>query len=190
MTNDAAKFGGKGVSHRVGDVDRRGARVDRGLHHAAEFVKRRAAGVFAGEFHVVRVLRRALYGRDRHVADLAVVLAQLVAHVDFGGSDEGVDAAARGELERFAAGFDVLFQGPSESAGDGTGERAGDRLDALEVAFGGNGESRLDHVDTELFERLGDLQFLPQGKALMKRLFAVPKGGVENYNVIGILCHG
>ena len=166
------------------------ARVDRGLHHAAEFVERRAAGVFAGEFHVVRVLRRALYGRDRHVADLAVVLAQLVAHVDFGGGDEGVDAAARGELERFAAGFDVFFQGTRESAGDGTGERAGDRLDALEVAFGGNGESRLDHVDTELFERLGDLQFLPQGKALMKRLFAVSKGGVENYNVIGILCHG
>ena len=190
MTDDAAEFVGEGVAHRVGDVDRRGARVDRGLDHAAEFGKRRAAGVFAGEFHVVRVLRRALDGGDRHVADLVVVLAKLVANVDFGGGDEGVDAAARGDLERFAAGVDVLFDGPRETAGDGAGERRRDRLDALEVAVRRDGESRLDHVDTELFERLGDLQLLPQGKALLKRLFAVSKGGVENYNVIGILCHG
>ena len=71
-----------------------------------------------------------------------------------------MDAAALGELERLAAGVHVLFEGPGEAAGDAARERAGDRLDALKVAFRRNGESRLDHVDTELFERFGDLQLL------------------------------
>ena len=63
----------------------------------------------------------------------------------------------------------------------------GDRLDRLEVALAGDREARLDHVDAEARQLLGDLELLADVERDPGRLLAVAQGGVEDLDV---LAHG
>ena len=149
-------------------------------------VDRRAARVLAGEFNVVGVVARTPHGVDAHREDLVEILAQLVAHVNVGSRDEGVDAEMLGHLERLGAGVDVPRHRTGEPAGHGALQGGGNAAHALEVAARGHRKPRLDHVDPELLEGECDLHLLACGEALRQGLLAVAERGVEKDDALGI----
>jgi hypothetical protein len=64
------------------------------------------------------------------------------------------------------------------------GELLRDRLHALEVADGGDGEAGLHHVDAELGQRLGHAQLLLEVHGEAGRLLAVAQRGVEDDDAV------
>ena len=126
---------GRGVADGVGQVDRRRAGLDRGLHDLLQELHLRAAGVLGGELDVVGVLPRLLDRLDGQLDDLFLALAQLVLAVDLAGGAEDVDARACGVLDRFAGALDVLGRAAGQPA-DGAARSisAAIGLDRLEVA--------------------------------------------------------
>ena len=61
---------------------------------------------------------------------------------------------------------------------------AGDLADGLEIAFRGDRETGLDHVDAHVVEHLGDLDLFLEGHGGAGTLLAVAQGGVENDDAV------
>ena len=64
VLDDAGEVGRRGVADRVGNVDRRGAGVDRRLDDPAEEIELGAGGVFGRELDVVAVALGPLHAVD------------------------------------------------------------------------------------------------------------------------------
>src|SRR5262249_15165445 len=91
-----------------------------------------------------------------------------------------VDARLGRVLDGFPGAVDVIVVAAGQAADHGAFYFARDRLDRLEIARGGDGEASLDHVDAEVFERVGDFQLFGEVHAGAGRLLAVAERGVEN----------
>src|SRR6185295_6185138 len=59
--------------------------------------------------------------------------------------------------------------------------------DRLEIAVGGDRESRLDDVDPELLEDRGDAHLLVEVHRCAGRLLAVPQGRVEDHHAVLVI---
>ena len=175
----------RGVADRVGDVDRRGAGVDRRLDDLAEEVELGARGVLGRELDVVAVARGPLDARRPPgwtISSLSILSLYsrwmaLVARKTWIRGSLGV-------LERLPRAVDVLRRcsGPARRPA-----RPATALaicaDRLEVARRGDREAGLDHVDAQVDQRVGDLQLLVQVHAGAGRLLAVAERGVEDCDV-------
>jgi hypothetical protein len=172
------------VADRVGHVDRRRARLHRGVDHAHQEVVVRARGVLRRELDVAGVLQRPLHALDRLLDDLILGRVQHRVAVDLRGRQEHVDAAARRALQRVARAADVLGVTAGQGGDDGSAllgaDRVGDGLDRLVVALAGDREARLDDVDLQAVQLLGDLQLLLDVQGDAGGLLAVPQGRVED----------
>ena len=177
--DDAGEFGRHRVAHGVRNVDGAGAGLDGGFHHAAQVVYRGAARILTGELHVIGVAQGVLDGADPHLQHVFEALFQLALHVDGGGGDEGVDAKRLCHFQGFASGIDVFLQGASQGADPAVLDVAGDGLNRLKIAGGGDGETHFHDIDTEPLQRLGDLQLLLDRQAGRQRLLTITQGGVE-----------
>ena len=187
------EFGRGGVTDGVGDVDRGGPRPDRNLDHLVHEFRVAAAGVFARELDVIDQGTGVGHHLARDRQHLGSGLAQLVLEVDIARGDEGVDAMADRRSHRLGAGLDVTGGGPGQPADHrtiGAAHLGGDALHRLEITAAGEGEPRLDDIDPQTGELLGDRQLLVQVQAGPRRLLTIPQGGVEDQHPSWILGHG
>ncbi len=90
-----AKFIRYRVADRVGNVDRCGARIDRGLDHARQEIQFGARGVLGGEFHIIAILAGDLHGLHRAAHDFILRHVQLVFAMDRAGGQKNVQPVAR-----------------------------------------------------------------------------------------------
>ena len=89
-----------------------------------------------------------------------------------------------GGLDRLGAAVDVLELRPRQAADHGVLGAAGNLLDAVEIAFGGDRKARLDDVDAHLVEQFGHFQLLVEGHGGAGALLPVAQGGVEDDDAI------
>ena len=139
-----------------------------------------AGAVFGGEFYVIDVGAGEFDGGNGGIENLLARLFQLVLQVDVAGGEESVDAGAFGFFEGAGGAFDVEFHGAGERGYLHPGEFAADRVDGLEIAFGGDGEPGFEDIDAEFDQFGGHSQLLGYVHAAAGRLFAVPESGVED----------
>ena len=172
------------VADRVGEIDRRGALVDGDLHDVGRELHVGAGAVHRRELDVLA--QRARLG-DRCPGQALDVLArglQLVLDVDVRGRDERVDARPSGILDRLPRTVDVTRVRAGQARHDRSFDLAGDRLDGLEVAGRRDRKARLDHVDAQARELMGDLELLGRVERDARRLLAVAQRGVEDQNPV------
>ena len=91
-----------------------------------------------------------------------------------------MDAALGGGLDGAGGGFDVLALAAGEGGDAGAFYFAGDGLDGVEVAVGGDGEASFDDVDAEGGELVGEAEFFGVVHGAAGGLLAVAEGGVED----------
>ena len=115
--------------------------------------------------------------------DFVLVHPQLVLAVDGAGGEEDVDAGPLGVADRLPGAVDVGLAAAGQSADDRAADVAGDFPHRLEIAGRGDGEARLDHVDAQLDQRLGEFHLFGQVHAGAGRLLAVAERGVEDHNM-------
>src|SRR5580658_7417736 len=108
--------------------------------------------------------------------------------MEIGGGEEDVDAVFVRGLDGTGGGFDVFALAAGERGDAGAGYFAGDGLDGVEVAVGGDGEAGFDDVDAEGGELVGEAQFFCVVHGAAGRLFAVAESGVED-DELGVDCH-
>ena len=180
-------LGGR-VADRVGDVDHRGPLLDRDRADLGGELDVGTGRVHRRELDVVAVGLGEGDGRAGLTLDVLAVGLELVLDVDVGGRDEGVDTRPGGIADRPPGGVDVGLVGAGEAADHRALDLAGDLLDRLEVAGRGDREAGLDHVDAEAGELLGDLHLLGGVQGYPGRLLAVPQGGVEYVDAVGVRC--
>ena len=113
-------------------------------------------------------------------------MPQLDPHMQLGGRQDDVDALAGGRLQRLGAAQDIGRIGAAEAGDDRAvlDEFLGDRLHALEIAGGGDGEAGLEHIDAQLGQGFGHAQLLLEVHREAGRLLAVPQGGVEEDDAV------
>ncbi len=177
-------FIGQKDADGVGDIDRSGSRVDRGVDDLFHKAHLAASGVFEAELHVVDegpgILHR-LHGPFDHLLGFH---PQLVLHMDGAGGDEGVDPLFWRGGDGVTGGFDILFQGPGQGA-DGRGlDPLSDAVDGVEIPGARRGEARLDDVHAQLLELAGDLDLLFGVHGGAGALLPVTEGGVENDDML------
>jgi hypothetical protein len=88
--------------------------------------------------------------------------------------------ADAGAGEGLAGGVDIAIHGAGQATDGAVLDDRGDRLDGLEVARTGDGEPRLDDIDPELFQGLGNAHLFLLGHGGAWTLLAIPEGGIEN----------
>ncbi len=89
-----------------------------------------------------------------------------------------------GRLDRLGAAVDVLELRPRQAADHRLLGAAGNLLDAVEIAFRGDGEACLDDVDAHLVEHFGHFELLVEGHGGAGALLAVAQGGVEDDDTV------
>ena len=97
-----------------------------------------------------------------------------------------MDAAAKRGLDRFGAAVDVLELRPRQAANHGVFGAPGGLLDAVEIAFRGDGKAGLDDVDAHLVEHFGHFELLVEGHGGAGALFAVAQGGVKDHHAVAL----
>ena len=172
------------VADRVGDVDDVGALGDRDRADLGGELDVGAGRVHRRELDVVAVRLRQRHRGLGLALDVVSRRLELVLDVDVRGRDERVDPRARRVLDRAPGGVDVRLVGARQPADHRALDVAGDLLDRLEVAGRGDREARLDHVDAEPCELLGDLDLLLRVERDPGRLLAVAQRGVEDLDAI------
>ncbi len=174
------------VADGVGDVDHVGALGD---CDRADLGRELDLGPGRIHWRELDVLAIGLGHRNRCLClslDVLAVGLQLVGDVDVGGRDKGVDPRPLRVLDRIPRGIDIGLVGAREAADHRAFDRAGDRLDGFEVAGGGDRKARLDHVDAEARQLLGDLDLLLGVERDSRRLLAVTQRGVKNVDAVGV----
>ena len=172
------------VADGVGNIDRAGAGLNRGLDAAAEEIVLGSGAVLARPFDVVGVAARPRHRGDHHLKNLLGRKLQLPLHVHRRGGDEGMDARLLRRLDRLAGAVNVLETGAGEPADDGVLGALGDLVDGGEIAVGGDRKAGFDDVDAHLIEQLGDFELLLVRHGGAGALLAVAQGGVEDDDAV------
>ena len=195
LLDDIAKFPRHVPSRRIGNVERRGARLDGGTEDAVQKVRIGPSGIFRAEFDIVAAQALGEFdGVDGNVHHLVGRLLELVVHVNLGRGDEGVDARPDGILDGIPRHGYVPLVGAGQAADYGhvpivvhlVADRVGNLPDGVEVVGTGDGEAGLDDVDAQLGEVAGDLELLGRGQGGAGGLLAVAEGRVEDADVVGV----
>src|SRR6516164_5957990 len=95
-----------------------------------------------------------------------------------------MDTPPRRGLDRFRAAVDVLEAGAGKAADHGIFAALGDLVDASEIAFGGDRETGLDHVDAHCVEHLRDFELFLMRHGGAGALLAIAQCGVEDEDVV------
>jgi hypothetical protein len=173
LGDELAVFVRQHVADGVRDVQRGGAGFDHGGQDLDEEGDFAASGVLRREFHVIDELPGALDRSHRHLHHLVGLLVELVLHVDRRGRDERVDAPPLGRCDGLARGFDVHVLCSRKSCNDRPLHLFRHEPRRLELCRRGDREARLDDVDPEGGQLLGDLELLRDRERGTGRLFAV-----------------
>jgi hypothetical protein len=99
-----------------------------------------------------------------------------MSYLNIGGRNEDMHHAHIG----IKAGLNIFYHNAREAADLGLQAGFGDLPDAVKLAFGGYGKSRLDNIHAEFVKLPGDLELLLLGERYARSLLAIPKSGVEN----------
>ena len=134
----------------VGDVDRRGPRLDGALDHLGQEIQLGPRGVLRREFDVLAVALGALDALDGAADDFLAVHVQLELAVDGAGRQKDMDARPFAVLEGLAGAVDVLAVAAGQAADDRPVDLLRDGLHRLEVARRGDREAGFDHVHAEV----------------------------------------
>ena len=172
------------ITHSVGQVDRRGARLDRGFHDLAHEVDLGAGRIFRRPFDIVGPFAGARDRVDRGLQHLLRRHAELDRHVQRRGRNECVNAAALGRLDRGAAAVDIGEARARQAADHRIVRAPRDLGHGFEIAVGCGRKARLDDVDAHLVEQFGDFQLLVEGHGRAGALLAVAQGGVEDDDAV------
>jgi hypothetical protein len=95
-----------------------------------------------------------------------------------------VDARALRVAHRLPRALDVGGIGARQAGDHRSMDLAGDRLHGFEVAGRGDREARLDDVDAQPRELVGDLELLGRVERDARRLLAVAQRGVEDQYLV------
>jgi hypothetical protein len=107
-----------------------------------------------------------------------------VLAMDVGGREKHVDARVPCVADRFPRSVDVLVGCARQSGDLRPLHGLGDLADSLEIPDRGDREPRLDDVDLEPGELLGDLELLFGVERDARRLLAVAQGGIEDEDLV------
>src|SRR3989304_3053416 len=138
-----------------------------------------ARRIHRAELDVLDVALGARDHRPRHLEHGLAVLGELVHEVDVGRREEDVDARRRGVPDRLVARVDVALDGARQAGDARPAHFFGHRLHSLEVARRAGGKARLDYVDTEPLQLVGDLDFVVDVEGDAGRLLAVAQARLE-----------
>jgi len=174
------------VADGVGDVDDGRALLDRDRADLGGELDVGPGRVHRRELDVLAVGLGQGDGCPGLSLDVLAIGLQLVLDVDVGGGDEGVDARALSVAHRPPGGVDVGLVGAGEAADHRALDLSRYLLHGLEVAGRGDREAGLDHVDPQPRQLLGDLDLLDGIQRDAGRLLAVPQGGVEYVDAVGV----
>ena len=179
-----AELARQGVARRIRDVQRGRAGLDRHLEHLVEEFGIGAARVLGRELDVGA---QAAGVRHRLAGALQALLAadlELVRQVDVRGREEGVDARPFRLAHGVPGAIDVALAGARQPGDDRRvfelTHLARNPAHRLEIARRGDGEARLDHIDAQPRQLMGDLQLLVDVQRRARRLLAVAQRGVED----------
>ncbi len=146
VPDQTGEFAGNRVAHRVGNVDGFRPRIDHGPDHLHQEVGLRARGVHGGKFDVVAILARAGHPFHRHVDDLLLGLLDHVLAVRFGSGKKDMDPGRFRLFQSAGVGLDVFFQSPGQPGHRDPLHFLGDAAHGIEIAGGGGGKARFDHI--------------------------------------------
>ena len=178
------KLLGHGITHGVGDVDRRRPRRDGRRDDFVEIVRLSAGSVHGRKLDIVAVRLGLLHCRHRHFQHLFSALAQLAREVNIRRANKGVNPRPRRVSERLAGPLDVLGHGAGQPANYRPGNFLPNAAHGLKVLVGGHWKAGLDNIDLQPRQLVGDFQLFPHGQRGTGRLLGVPQRGVENIYAI------
>ena len=178
--DDVEEFLRRAVTHRIGNIDHRGAGLDGDVHAAAQEVRYCAGGVFRRPFHFGCVVARARHGSAHRFQHRILAHVELVLHVHGRSGNKRVNPGPKRTLQRFAGAVNVLETGAAQAADAGALDDLADLGDGTKIALRRNRESCLDHVHAHFVEQHRDLQLLVVRHGSAGRLLAIAQGGVEN----------
>ena len=170
----------RAVADRVRQIDRRAALANRRLDHAAQEVRIAARRVLGRKLHIVGEPPGQADGVDDRFQACLARDAQLGREMQIGGGEKRVNARPRGRLERVRRLLDVLPAAAGERRNRGPPNLPRHLLHRFGVRRRSDGEARLDDVDAQRIERLGQCDFRRHVHRESRRLLAVAQGRVEN----------
>ena len=135
------------------------------------------------------------HGLDGHIQHLLTALAHLPLQVRVGGAHERVDARIRGVLQRLGGTVYVFEQDPGQTADRRPLDLQTDAAHGFEILVRRDRETRLDDVDLQPGQLVGDLQLVAHPQRGARRLLGVTQRRVENDDAVLLivvcvgLCH-
>ena len=186
IANQVIHLLGRGVAHRVGDIQCGGAGGNGVFIAPCQEGGIGAGSVLGGKFDIPA----QACGVGHHLADglehLLPGHLQLVLHVDIAGGQEDVDAGLLCFLHGVPGGVNVPLGAPGQACHHGLADSGGDGLHAFVVHGRGDGKTRLDDIHPQLFQLPGHFDLFRQVHAAPGGLLAVPEGGVKNFDALHV----
>ena len=171
---------GQTVTCGVGNVDNGSTCSDDSLNDTSQILVLGTACILAVELDVLDVLLGIFRGSNGTLDDFLAGGVELVLDVRVGGTDTCVDTLVLGILQRIVGNVDILLHGTRQRTDGRPCNGLGNLNYRIEITRRTDGESCLNHVDTQLLQRLGHLNLLNGVQLASRHLLAIAKRRVEN----------
>ena len=162
-------------AHRIGYVDGACSGVDHGLIDLDHVIELCPGCILAGELDLEAARPRVFHGLDRLLDDLLFSHLELVIAVKRTGADERVDILDT----RVRDSIDITLDRTCEAEDCRVHPRIHDTGDGLALDIARYGETRLDVIDTEVIQNLGNLNFVIRAESNTWGLLPIPERGVK-----------
>ena len=159
---------------------------DRALDDLAKKIDLGSGSVFRRELNVVAILPRPPDSGHGAGDDLFFVHPQLEFAMDGAGGQEYVDPSVGGAFEGLPSSIDVLFVTTRQAANRRTADGVGNFAYGLKIAGRRNREPGFNHVHAQIDQSVRHLELFAQIHAATRRLLAVAKRRVEDYDLPGL----
>lgn len=115
------------------------------------------------------------------------VFVELVLAVNGRGGQNQVDSGSfSGRGQCSGCSIDILGDASGQSGNPAGGGFPGNRFYGVEISRGDDGKAGFDDINAQVFQLMGDPDFLFHGHAGSRALFSVAQRGVENIYTRGL----
>ena len=180
-------FKGRRVSHGVGNIHGRRARVDYRLDNFAQEIDLSTARVFGRKLDIRAITSGAFDAFNGATDNFLLRHAQFEFTVNRASRQKDVNSGIFRFLQGFPGAINVFIDATRKSANRGAAHDFRDFANRVEIPGRRDRKPCFDHVDAELDESLSDLYLFVQIHACAGRLLSVAQRRVKNNYLTSVL---
>ena len=183
IANNAAKLTRNCVAHSIGNIDGCSTRLNSSFDHVEEVLRLCTRGIHRRKLHILAMRPGSCNCINSHLQDL---IGRFAHHrnMERRCPDKRVNARSWRIFQGFTCAVDIFENCARQTANNRAFDLVCNAPHSIVILIGRYGKSRLDNIDIEPRELMGNFNFFAQRERSPWCLFRISQSGIKNNDAV------